>query len=285
MRIKKVLITGCSSGFGRLLVTGFLEQGWKVLATMRNADERSNLFNEEIQKYRDQLKILNFDVSSERDLKLIEQHLIEFENSELDCLINNAGFGVYGALEDISPEQVREQFDTNVLGLILTTRGMLKFLRASKGQIINSSSAFGYCVMPLTSLYCSSKYAIEGFSESMYYELKAFGVRVNLIEPGAFRTDFKSKTIWGEKSDWPGSPYYQQSQNYKMLSEKLMDSGGHPRVVVRAVLKAAGQKNPPLRIRCGRDAGLVYFAKRLVPEPIFRWMNAQVFHFIFNRKC
>lgn len=283
--MKKVLITGCSSGFGRLLVSAFLEKGYKVLATLRNAPTRQHLFKEEIEKYGAQLKILNFDVTSADDLQMIEKYIVQNENSQLDCLVNNAGFGVYGALEDLGVEQIQQQMNINVIGLILTTRSMLKFLRPQHGHIINFSSVLGFSVLPLTSLYCASKYAVEAFSEALYYELAPFGVKVTLIEPGAFQTGFKDNMIWGELSGSERSPYFQQSQNYKKLTgrfSKLRD----PRSVVIAVAKLANKSSPPLRIRCGTDANFVYLAKSLVPAPIFRWVNRLAFALMFqkNRK-
>ncbi len=277
--MKKVLITGCSSGFGRLLVGAFLEKGYKVFATMRNAKAREDLFVEEISKYGERLKILNFDVTSREDLKALSKYLETNENSELDCLVNNAGFGAYGALEDLSSDQIHAQFNINVAGLILTTREMLKFLRPSRGHIINISSVLGFSVLPLTSLYCASKFAVEGFSEALSYELDSFGVKVTIVEPGGFNTDFKDNLMWPEASQNKNSLYFKQSQNYQKLTRKF--STNDPKVVVRAIVKVAGQSSPPLRIRCGTDAIFVYLAKSLVPAPIYRWISRQVFRYLF----
>jgi short-subunit dehydrogenase len=282
-QLKKVLITGCSSGFGRLLVTAFLENNYKVFATLRNASARTELFAAEISKFGDRLKILNFDVTSQDDLQEVSRYLEESENSELDCLINNAGFGVYGALEDLSQEQIQKQIDINVTGLILTTKELLKFLRPRHGHIINFSSVLGYCSLPMTSLYCGSKYAIEGFSESLYYELAPLGVAVSIVEPGAFKTEFKQNLIWGEKSAQKDSPYFLQTQNYKNFTEGAL-SAGDPKLVVDAIIKAAHAKRPPLRIRCGTDAKFVYLAKSLVPAPLFRWANLYAFSLFLNKK-
>lgn len=281
--LKKVLITGCSSGFGRLLVTAFLENNYKVFATMRNAQARSELFAIEIAKYGERLKILSLDVTSREDLQQISQYLVDKESSELDCLINNAGFGAYGALEDLSQEQIQTQINTNVTGLISTTKELLKFLRPRRGHIINFSSVLGYFPLPMTSLYCGSKYAIEGFSESLYYELAPLGVRVSIVEPGAFNTGFKQNLIWGENSAHEASTYFFQTQNYKKLTESLSKSND-PKVVVEAIIKAANSERPPLRIRCGTDAKLAYLAKSLVPAPIFRWINLRAFSHLFNKK-
>jgi short-subunit dehydrogenase len=281
--MKKVLITGCSSGFGRLLVTAFLENDYKVFATMRDASARSDIFKAETLKYGEKIKILNLDVTSQKDLQNISKYLEENENSELDCLINNAGFGVYGALEDMSQQQIQQQIEINVTGLMNTTKEMLKFLRPSCGHIINIASVLGYMTLPLTSLYCASKYAVEGFSEALYYELNPYGIKVSIVEPGAFKTDFKQNMIWGATSDHAASPYFQRSQNYKKITEKFSNSGD-PRIVVTAIVKAAMSSSPPLHIRCGTDAKLVYLAKSLVPAPIFRAFCRQVFAYFFNKK-
>ncbi len=284
MNSKKVLITGCSSGFGRLLVNAFLEKGWKVLATMRNADSRRSLFQDELEKFGDKLAIFNLDVTSERDLEDMVLHIQKFENAKLDCLINNAGYGVFSSLEDASRTQIQKQIDINVTGLILTTRAFLPFLRNSKGYILNFSSVLGFTVLPLTSLYCSSKYAVEGFTESLYYELFPHGVRVSIVEPGAFSTDFKANVVYGEKSQRTDSPYFQQSQNYKKYTQDFFSKSGNPRVVVEAIVRAVACKRPPLRIRCGKDAALVYLAKSLAPAPLYRSLNRAFFAMTINKK-
>ncbi len=252
---------------------------------MRNAAERAGLFQAEATKYGEKLVILNFDVTSQKDLDLIVKHIQEKEGEQLDCLINNAGFGVFSSLEDASPEQIQSQFAINVTGLILTTRALLPYLRNSKGHILNFSSVLGFSVLPLTSLYCSSKYAIEGFTESLYYELVPHGVRVSIVEPGAFSTDFKANVVYGERSNSQSSPYFQQSQNYKKYTEDFIKKSGDPEVVVAAVLKAAESKRPPLRIRCGKDAAFVYLAKSLAPAPLFRGLNRAFFGMTINKKA
>ncbi len=284
MKTKKVLVTGCSSGFGRLLVQAFLAKGWKVLATMRNAEARKGLFQKDFEKYGEKLVILNLDVTSESDIASVAKYIQEKEAGELDCLVNNAGFGVFSSLEDASPKQIQNQLNINVTGLILTTKALLPFLRSSKGHIFNFSSVLGFSVLPLTSLYCSSKYAVEGFTESLYYELEPHGVRVSIVEPGAFATDFKANVIYGEKSEFESSPYYKQTQNYKKYTEDFLKRAGKPPVVVDAVMKAVEQKNPPLRIRCGKDAALVYLAKSLAPAPVFRSLNRLFFGMTINKK-
>ncbi len=265
-----------------MLVTAFLKNGWSVIATMRNSQLRREVFREELQKYDKNLKILNFDVTSETDLEKVCSYIETNENSELDCLINNAGYGVFSALEDASPNQIREQIDINVTGLILTTRALLPFLRKTRGHIINFSSVLGYSALPLTSLYCGSKYAVEGFSESLYYELLTHQVRVSIVEPGSFATDFKAKVIYGEKSSSEDSPYFKQSQNYKAYTSDF-SAGADPKHVVAAVLKAALSTNPPLRIRCGVDANSVYLAKSLAPAPLFRFLSRFFFGMTINK--
>ncbi len=278
---KIVLITGCSSGFGRLLVTSFLEKGWSVIATMRNVPAREKIFNSEKQKFGDTLQILNFDVTSDADLKSIVQYLTQ--NGGLDCLINNAGYGVFSALEDASEKQISDQIDINVTGLILTTRALLPFLRHSKGHVINFSSVLGFSTLPLTSLYCGTKYAVEGFSESLYFELLPHKVRLSIVEPGAFATEFKDNVIYGELSESKDSPYFWQSENYKNYTKDFLKNQGDPRVVVSAVMKAVDAANPPLRIRCGKDARMVYLAKSLVPAPFFRLLSRFFFEKTINR--
>lgn len=251
---------------------------------MRKAETRRSLFKAESEKYGENLVLLNFDVTSESDLQLVVKHIHEHENAELDCLLNNAGLGVFSSLEDASREQIQNQMDINVTGLIFTTKALLPFLRTSRGHIFNFSSVLGFSVLPLTSLYCSSKYAVEGFTESMYYELAPHGVRVSIVEPGAFATDFKVNVIYGAASDSEKSPYYQQTQNYKKYTLDFSKHAGKPKIVVDAVMRAVERKSPPLRIRCGRDASLVYLAKSLAPGPLFRSLNRAFFGMTINKK-
>jgi NAD(P)-dependent dehydrogenase (short-subunit alcohol dehydrogenase family) len=277
---KTVLITGCSSGFGMGMVSRFLEEGWDVLATLRNADERRSLFHEQMGRYGAQLTLLDLDVTSIQGRTTAEQYIAKNLDGKLDCLVNNAGYGIFGALEDATEEQIRHQFEVNLFGTALLTRTLLPFLRKAKGRIISISSVYGLTGMPLSGIYCSSKYAVEGLMESLYYELMPHGVQVALVEPGGFRTSFATNTLWA-KPPQHASPYQVQTHNYNALVKKLTSrkSAPDPMLVVEKVI--ALTRNPRMKLRnpIGQDARSVTLLLKLLPG---RFANS-IFAFAFRK--
>lgn len=267
MNEKTVLITGSSSGFGRRLVTTFLSEGWTVLATLRDAEQRAPAFEEETAISSGRLKLLSLDVTQEEDRAAVGRFITEKAGGELNCLINNAGFGLFGALEDLSEQQIRQQMEVNFFGLVLLTRKLLPYIRTARGRIINISSVLGYMGLPLASLYCASKHAVEGLSEALYHELKPHGVQVGIIEPGAFRTNFGQNQAWGENCFDEDSPYRAQTEGYSRFRERRSGGSGTPMdPVIAAIVKSATAKKMPFRVRCGRDARATYAVKRLFTE-------------------
>lgn len=278
----RVLVTGSSSGFGRELVTNFLERGWDVIATLRNAEGRRGDFEGEMGRYPGKLTLLELDVRDAAQRAAIARHIDEKCGGRLDCLVNNAGYGLFGALEDLSEEQIRGQIEVNFTGLALLTRQLLPQLRAARGRIINISSVLGFAGMPLTSLYCASKFAVGGFSESLRHELAPHGVQVSWVEPGGFRTKFGDNVAWGANSLSPTSPYALQSRNYKALRDKLTAGRGtSPAPVIRAVMSLATRSRMPARVRCGRDAAVMHFLRRLLPHGFFVGLLGLAFKRIF----
>jgi NAD(P)-dependent dehydrogenase (short-subunit alcohol dehydrogenase family) len=280
--IKTVLITGTSTGFGRRLVPRFLDAGWRVLATMRHAERRRELFKDEAAKAADRLFIINLDVTVAADREGVARFIEERFDGRLDCLVNNAGFGLFGALEDVSEAQIREQMEVNFFGLALLTRQLLPGLRRGRGRIINLSSVLGYTGMPLSSLYSASKFAVEGLAESLYYELRPHGVQVAIVEPGAFRTGFRDHLAYGEKSFDPSSAYASRFAAFKRYREARETGPGNPLdPVLDAVMKLAAAKTMPLRVRCGKDAKAGYAAKRMLPEALHLAVLRKVFNKLF----
>ena len=266
MQTKTVLVTGSSSGFGRGMVTRFLEEGYTVVATLRNCEARKSLFSSEQEKYRERLICAELDVTSETDRHAIRRLVETRLGGRLDVLINNAGQGLFGSLEDLTEEQIRRNFEVLVFAPIWLTRELLPALRSAKGRLINMSSVLGTSGLPLTSIYCGSKFALEGVMESLRYELSIHGVQVSLVEPGGFRTQFGAAIEWADLG--PNSVYRNATRNYRAMFEKRMSRpGASPNVVVEAVIKLASQRKMPLRVRCGKDAKAMAWFKRLVPEP------------------
>jgi len=197
------------------------------------------------------------------------KRIAEFVRSrfdQLDCLVNNAGYGLFGAFEDLAEHQIRRQLEVNFFGAALLTRELLPALRRRRGRVINISSVVGFCALPLSSAYCSSKFALEGLSESLFHELRPCGVQVALVEPGRFRTRFGDNVRWGERSLDAASAYARQTANYRRLKERYSSGEGVPAgPVVRAVLRLAHARRMPLRTRVGRDAAAAHWARRLLP--------------------
>lgn len=267
--MKKILITGSSSGFGRQMVDELLEEGHTVIATLRNASERKELFENSPKK--DNLVILSLDVTKKEERAEVRDYIENNLGGSLDVLINNAGYGIYGALEDISEEQIRYQMEVNFIGSTLLIKDFLPFLRKAKGKIINISSVMGRFSMPLGSVYSASKYAMEGVTEGLYYELQNHGVQITTVQPGAHRTGFAKSIVWGEGVENPGSPYRGQTVGLRAMMDKLMARPSAPgsQSVSSVVSKLVTSSNMPRRVLVGKDAQSVGWTQKLFPEWLY----------------
>ncbi len=255
--MSRVLVTGTSSGFGRAIVSALLAGGHEVFATLRHAEERRELFASELTEHGTRLHLLSLDVTCAQE----RAQAVAAVDGKVDALVNNAGYALFGALEDMTEAQLRAQLEVNFIGAALLTQGLLPALRATRGALINVSSVFGYAGFPLTAGYCASKYALEGLSEALYHELRPHGVRVHLVEPGGHRTKFASSVEWAAKA----SPVYAaQTAAYHSLREKLESGPGRPATaVVNCVLKLIASRSRRLRIPIGPDAVVAAAFKRL----------------------
>jgi len=175
---KTVLITGTSSGFGKAAARHFAREGWNVVATMRRPEEERELGQ------LDGVLVARLDVQDRTTIAAaMEAGIARF--GRIDALVNNAGFGLFGLFETTTPEKIAEQFEVNVFGVMDVTRAVLPHFRQNKGGVIlNISSGAGIFTLPMLSLYCASKFALEGFSEALAYELASQGIVVKIIEPG-----------------------------------------------------------------------------------------------------
>lgn len=184
-----IFITGASSGIGRATAKHFAERGWNVVATMRSPEQETEFIT------LDNVLVLKLDVEKETTIQTALAEAIE-RFGTIDVLLNNAGYGTMGLIEAATEEQIRRQFEVNVFGLIRMTKAMLPHFRSNqKGMLINISSMGGKVTFPTMSLYHSSKFAVEGFSESVSYELASQNIKVKLIEPGAIHTDFGGRSM------------------------------------------------------------------------------------------
>ncbi|MBS1956316.1 MAG: SDR family oxidoreductase [Cyanobacteria bacterium SZAS-4] len=258
-----VLITGCSSGFGRLMTERFLQSGeWKVLATTRHPEQLSDITN-------DNLVVIPSNVAATSERQAIVARVSEQCKNGLDCLINNAGYGLTGPLEALTEEQIRQQFEVNFFAPLFLTRDLLQQLRIAHGKVINISSVLGFVGMPLQSLYVASKFALEGLSESLAYELNGHGIQVCLVEPGGFRTQFAKNIEWAKEHADKGSVdvYEKQMKGYRaFLTKKLERPGSNPKKVADAVFDLAGKNSMPLRLRVGSDTQALYYMRRSLPQ-------------------
>lgn len=284
-----ILITGCSTGIGNALVRPLLERGFRVYATYRNSANRPEVLAQERADFPALLSCHSLDVSRADEIEAIKS-LIENENPEqgLFCLINNAGFGVFGAFEDSSEENIRQQFEVNVIGLLKLTKALLPAIRRGRGMVINLSSILGLLGVPLTSLYCATKHAIEGWSEALACELSPFGVDVCLVEPGGHRTQFSNNISWAAEAFSQASEYRLYNERYKARLHQLLEAEGTPvqglvkRIIRLVERKQAKSRCLPLRTLSGFDARLFYSLKRLFPafifHPLLRWGSSILYY-------
>ena len=276
--MKRVLITGCSSGMGRMLVRSFLNEGWLVTATLRRAEERQDLFSDDLSSFPDQLTLETLDMVSPEDRARMAALL---QDGGLDCLINNAGFALFGALENCTETQIRNQMDVNLLAPILLTRALLPALRKNQGQVINISSMMGFVGFPLSSVYCSSKAGLGMWSEALKHELTPHGVSVHVVEPGGFRTQFGKNVQWAQHDV---GAYRTWTDGYRALNRRLSEGEGKaPTPVIARIMELARGERLTLRHRIGKDSIISAILNWLVPEPIRLVVLGRMFKGLFAR--
>jgi len=244
---KTILITGASSGLGKETAKLFQRKGWNVIATMRKPENETELnLLENVLVTR--LDVLNVDSIEHAVNKGIEAF------GRIDVLLNNAGYGAYGTLESFSREKIIRQFNTNVIGLLDVTKALLPHFREnSSGTIINISSIGGKMAFPLGALYHGTKFAVEGISESLKYEVAEFGGKVKLIEPGAITTDFTGRSL-----DFCNDETYTEYQPLigKVMSamQSLFQNASAASVIANVIYQAATDDTSQLRYIAGEDA-------------------------------
>ncbi len=237
------------------------------MAGLRGGRSRlETVFAAELKQYGDRLQAIDLHMEKSSDFGQIAQYIESRFGGRLDVLINNAGYGLMGVLEDQTEEQIRYQMEVNFFGVALLTRALLPALRRSRGRILNVSSVCGFAGFPFYGSYCASKYALEGLSECLRYDLKPFGVQVGMIEPGGFKTRFIQARQFGEKAENTSSPYYSRSHAFEKvleMSEARMDD---PAKVADLISKLCDARRVPLRNVIGKDATLVRVLKSVLPE-------------------
>jgi NAD(P)-dependent dehydrogenase (short-subunit alcohol dehydrogenase family) len=278
--MKSVLITGCSSGFGMLAAVTAAKNGFRVFATMRNLGKRQRL-DAALAKAGVTAEVLALDVTSAESIEAAVRAMLE-KAGRIDALVNNAGGAIGGFVEDVSLDEYRRQFDTNFFGLVAMTKAVLPHMRRQRsGRIVNLSSIGGRVGNPGLSAYAASKFAVEGFSESLALEADLFGVRVVLIEPGTFKTEiFESNKGMAAGTKNPASPYFAATQALeKKVDELVARHGADPQQVADAILHALTTARPKLRYLVGTDAKLQAAIHALGGFPVQNWVTGKLLGF------
>lgn len=259
---KTIFITGSSSGIGKETAKLFQSKGWNVIATMRNPENEKELSN------LDNIFVTKLDVlNSDSIQNAFEEGVKAFGG--VDVLLNNAGYGAYGPLESFSKEKIMRQFNTNVLGLLDVTQTFLPHFRQNKkGIIINISSIGGKITFPLGSLYHGTKFAVEGISESLNYEVETFGGQVKIVEPGMIATDFAGRSF--DFSNDETMLEYQPVVASLMTALPTMIQNASPaRIVAEVIFEAATDGKKQLRYTAGADANMIIANRQQYDDATF----------------
>lgn len=245
---KTIFITGASSGLGKATAKLFQAKGWNVIATMRNPETETELTKLE------HIYVLKLDVTDKTQIEETVQKVVQ--QFQVDVVLNNAGYGLIGVLEALTDEQISRQLTTNLLGVIRVTKAFTPYFREKKtGMFINITSMFGLIGYPTCSVYSATKFALEGFSESLAYDLAHFGVKVKTIAPGGIQTDFAGRSMDGG-----------QHEAYKKLVEKVSDGYSEEKVsqfstaesIANVIYEASTDNKEQLRYIAGQDAISLY---------------------------
>jgi len=274
---RTALITGASSGFGLLTTVTLAKRGWRVLATMRDLNRRGKLeAAARAAGVLDRIEFLALDVTNAGHVATIAA-LVAARPTPLDALVNNAGFAMAGFAEDVTDAELRQQFETNFFGTAAVTRAFLpQFRRQGNGHIVMVSSISGRMGFPGVSSYTASKFALEGWAETLRLEMKPLGVQVVLVEPGSFETD-----IWTRNAIIAAGAQNTSSPNAAraacLLSRR--ETGklkANPQVVADGIAAILDNPRPRLRHVFGKDAHFGLLLKRLMPSGILEWLLIRV---------
>ena len=267
--MKTILITGASAGIGRAAALYFANKGWQVLATMRRPEQEQHLTGHS------NIDVQRLDVTDAHNIRQVVANAIA-AYGQVHAVVNNAGMGVFGVFEGATAQQIELQFNTNVFGTMNVIREVLPHFRANRsGVIVNISSGVGQVAVPVLSLYNSTKYAVEGFSESLQYELAPMGIRVKLVLPGHIRTNFFTSMV---TTSVEGLPDYQAYHQHMLAKHASMNNQGvAPEVVARVIYRAVTDGRRKLRYLAGPDVKLFLAARKLLPDALFfRLMKSQL---------
>lgn len=259
---KTILITGASSGIGKATAQLFQARGWNVIATMRKPENEGDLAG------LDNVLVTRLDVLDATSIDAAIAAGIE-EFGRIDVLVNNAGYGAYGPLEAFPMDGVRRQFDTNVIGLLEVTKAMLPHFRSNgAGTIVNISSIGGVMTFPLGALYHGTKFAVEGLSEALSFELAPIGIKVKVVEPGAIATDFAGRSF-DFVNDESMVEYQPTVQSLFGSFEAVLANAAPPGVVAEVIHQAVTDGTDRLRYTAGEDAAELIARRKATDDATF----------------
>ncbi len=257
---KVALVTGSSSGIGFETALALARENYFTFASMRNTDKAGKI--QEIAKKENlSLEVIELDVDKEESIKSAVKKIQE-QKGRIDVLVNNAGYGLFGCVEDITIDDLKAQFETNFFGVVRLIQEISPIMRKlGSGIIVNVSSVAGRIGFPGTPAYISSKFALEGLSECMRYELSPFGIKTIIIEPGVIKTDFFSsmKVAKGK----PDSPYKEVTEKVMNGVKMMAEMGTMPEDVAKTIIKAIQTEEPLPRYIVGSDASMFIEAKKM----------------------
>jgi len=273
---KTVLVTGCSSGIGLATCHVLSRNNFMTYGTVRNLSKAKKI-EDLIDREGLPLKILHLDVNDNQSIKLAVKRVLS-DTGRLDVLINNAGYGMFGPIEEITIQEVKKQFETNFFGTIRVIKAIVPIMRKQgNGIIVNISSMVGRFGVPLNFAYVSSKFAVEGLSESIAFELEEFGIRVIVIEPGVVKSDFFQNVR--VKGMDPNSPYHKlMKMRVSFLDKAMKNSVTSSYDVASIILNALNSKDPKFRYVVGNDAtNSIRMRNSLSDRKFIEWIRAGIF--------
>ena len=264
------VVTGSSSGIGFETSILLAKSGIYTHATVHKLEgEGSHQLIDRAKKEKSPLKVTQIDVNSNESVTNTINSIVK-KNNGIDIIVNNAGYALGGALEETSMDEIRKQFETNFFGAVRVMQGAIPVMRKQRsGRIVNITSMGGRISIPLRTFYHGSKFALEGVSESLQYELAPFGIKIILIEPGAVGSNFWNSIKIAKKANSPNSPYAQLASNVSKTFKKMEENAMHPSEVAKTILDAVTSDNPHLRYVVGNDASETLEARKNMSDMEF----------------
>jgi NAD(P)-dependent dehydrogenase (short-subunit alcohol dehydrogenase family) len=263
------LVTGSNTGIGRATALALAEKGFRVYASCRDPRKAEDLIDEAVRR-KLQIQVLPLDVTDADQCRRTVETIVAAEE-RIDLLVNNAGIGVMGAIEEVPMDEVQRQFETNVFGLLQLTQLVLPIMRKRRrGRIINVSSVAGSMAVPAMGVYCASKFAVEAISDALRLEVAEYGIKVVVVQPGPIETNFESSS-WGAPDARPYDAYGPYAHVYKAVEGSRQDFKRFmqpPEAVADIIVRAARARSPESRYTVTLPAALTPLARKIVPERI-----------------